>query len=309
MFGAIAGDVLGSTWEFHATKVIDFPLYPESSSITDDSICTAAIASALLRGRGFAQELRAFVGHSSGDNFGPRFLTWAGEPDGVLGDSAGNGACMRVSAIPALSGSLEEALGLAAESAKTSHHHPDSIRAAMATVAAGRLALEGWDAAAMGRAVEAAFGYDLSTPLDDYRAVHTFEPLARDTVGPSLRSVIEATSFEDGMRRVISMGGDADTMAATAGGVLQFYHPVPDEMRAFVTERVPNPLRQVLAAYEAAAAARPIVPAPRGDVPEILARALERALTPPPRRKGRLGAMAGRIRGLVSVAIRDRRAA
>lgn len=297
MLGAVCGDVLGSPWEFRPTKDYGFALYHESCRPTEDTLSTVAVASALLRDRPFSVELRAFHAHSSGHDFGPRFTEWASEPEGTLGRSAGNGACMRVSAIPALAKSLAEALDLAAASAKTSHHHPDSIRAAQATVAAGRLLLEGWDPARMGAAVMAAYGYDLATPLEAYRAAYAFEPLAEHTVYPSLRAVVEATSFEDGMRRAISMGGDADTMAAIAGGVLQFTHPVPDGMRRFVEERLPGVVREVLSAYERRAAATPVAPTPPDEVPATLRAGLARALAPEPAPPGWLARTAGRLRG------------
>ena len=44
MLGAIAGDTIGSVFEFHNTKDYDFPLFNERSSYTDDSVMTMAVA-------------------------------------------------------------------------------------------------------------------------------------------------------------------------------------------------------------------------------------------------------------------------
>jgi len=295
MFGAICGDVLGSTYEFHPTKVYGFPMFPSESCVTDDTVLTAAVASALLRGRSFEVELKDWYGASSRDNFGAMFQAWAISPDGTVGTSAGNGACMRVSAIPLLSPSLAAALECAESCTRTSHDHPGSVRAAMATVAAKRLAHEGWSQADMAAVVGQAFGYDLATPLAATRRAYAFEPTAEMTVGPSLRAAVEATSFEDGMRRVISMGGDADTMAATCGGVLEAYHPVTDPIRPFVEARLPGAVREVLAAYAARVGAAPVGITPRADVPGILAKANARAGAP-----SRRGGALARLRGLLA---------
>ena len=44
MIGALAGDTIGSVYEFHNTKDYHFPLFHESSNYTDDSVMTMAVA-------------------------------------------------------------------------------------------------------------------------------------------------------------------------------------------------------------------------------------------------------------------------
>ena len=48
MIGALAGDTIGSAYEFHNTRNYDFPLFQDNSEYTDDSIMTMAIAYWLL---------------------------------------------------------------------------------------------------------------------------------------------------------------------------------------------------------------------------------------------------------------------
>jgi ADP-ribosylglycohydrolase len=38
MFGAIAGDVIGSYYEHYPTKRLDFDLFPEQATFTDDTV-------------------------------------------------------------------------------------------------------------------------------------------------------------------------------------------------------------------------------------------------------------------------------
>jgi len=38
MLGALAGDIIGSMYEFHNTKRTDFELFPEGSRFTDVSM-------------------------------------------------------------------------------------------------------------------------------------------------------------------------------------------------------------------------------------------------------------------------------
>ena len=51
MLGAIIGDVIGSSYEFHNVKTKDFELFTENSCFTDDTILTCATVEWLLTGK------------------------------------------------------------------------------------------------------------------------------------------------------------------------------------------------------------------------------------------------------------------
>ena len=48
MLGALAGDIIGSVYEFLNTKRTDFELFCGASTYTDDSVMTLAVAKWLL---------------------------------------------------------------------------------------------------------------------------------------------------------------------------------------------------------------------------------------------------------------------
>ena len=50
MIGAIAGDVVGSPYEFRPHKSVDFPLLRLESCFTDDTLLTIATARAIISG-------------------------------------------------------------------------------------------------------------------------------------------------------------------------------------------------------------------------------------------------------------------
>ena len=59
MLGAIIGDIVGSAYEFHNYRAKDFqPLFHAKASFTDDTVCTVAVADALINGRNPAASLR-----------------------------------------------------------------------------------------------------------------------------------------------------------------------------------------------------------------------------------------------------------
>ena len=56
MLGAIAGDIIGSSYEFHSTKRTDFDLFTTGSRFTDDTVLTVAVADCLLIGKDYDSE-------------------------------------------------------------------------------------------------------------------------------------------------------------------------------------------------------------------------------------------------------------
>ena len=48
MIGAIAGDIIGSVYEWHNIRRTDFPLFDENCTFTDDTVLTVAVADAIL---------------------------------------------------------------------------------------------------------------------------------------------------------------------------------------------------------------------------------------------------------------------
>jgi ADP-ribosyl-[dinitrogen reductase] hydrolase len=59
MLGAIAGDIIGSVYEFSNYKATDFrPLIHARARFTDDTVCTVAIADCILNEKAPADALR-----------------------------------------------------------------------------------------------------------------------------------------------------------------------------------------------------------------------------------------------------------
>ena len=108
ILGAIAGDVIGSIYEWENTKDRDFPLFSEGSTFTDDSVMTLAVALALLNAYvdheqpisyALVESMRALGRSFPHAGYGGRFAKWlrAGVPHPRPYKSFGNGSGMRVS--------------------------------------------------------------------------------------------------------------------------------------------------------------------------------------------------------------------
>ena len=56
---------------------------------------------------------------------------------------------------------------------------------------------------------------------------------------------LEGTSFEDVIRRAISIGGDSDTIAAIAGSIAQARYGIPEDIAEEAAKRMPGHLRSI----------------------------------------------------------------
>jgi len=118
MYGAIAGDIIGSPYEFdRGEKTKDFPLFSADSCFTDDTVMTVAAAEALLDAKdGGLQNIGELLvssmqkwGRKYPDaGYGVRFLGWLKERNPRPYNSYGNGSAMRVSPAGWLYHTLEE---------------------------------------------------------------------------------------------------------------------------------------------------------------------------------------------------------
>lgn len=233
MLGAIVGDTIGSTREFHAIKTTAFELYPEHSGYTDDTVMTCAVAEALLAEGDFGPAMRRIGRHYMGSGYGGRFYRWMdGTIEGPYG-SYGNGSAMRVSPVAWAFETEEAVLAAARATALPTHDHPEGIKGAEATALAILLARKGAGKAEIKARIEGQFGYDLSRSLDSIRPGYGFDETCQKTVPEALVSFLEADSVEATIRNAVSLGGDADTLAAIAASVAEaFWGGVPEGLLA-----------------------------------------------------------------------------
>ena len=132
MFGAIAGDVIGSVFEGTGLKVKEFPLLSPNSSYTDDTVLTVAVAAAILGQADYADFLREFGRRHPGRGYGGYFHRWLSDESLGPYNSSGNGSAMRASPVGWAIDSVEEVLVEAKRSADVTHNHPEGIRGAQA---------------------------------------------------------------------------------------------------------------------------------------------------------------------------------
>lgn len=184
MLGAVAGDIMGSPFEFNNTD--DFFFHPTegtdyyshrlrrqvhvSPRFTDDTVLTLAVASWLMTDRehsrkGLIDSLQKYARRYPDAGYGPMFREWVKADRPKPNKSFGNGAAMRVSPVGLYAETKDECLELAKLTAEVSHDHPEAIKGAQAIAYCVWLAKRHHTKDEIKRWVEVQFGYDLDTPL------------------------------------------------------------------------------------------------------------------------------------------------
>ena len=263
------GDIAGSKYEFNNTFDYDFEMFGEGCDFTDDTICTVAIADAILNGRSYQESLLDWCRRypSPKGAYGGRFAGWIRSLDPQPYNSFGNGSAMRVSPVAWLFDDLSQVLEEAEKTALPTHNHPEGIKGAKAVAHAiwyfrkSRFSEESKDSEN-----EETKGLKNENAKDENETIQGFMSIARsyyedfdtrvypkgkfdetcmDAVPLSFYLLSQASSFEDAIRLAISLGGDSDTIGAIVGSIAEARFGIPQEMKEKALSYLPDDMKDI----------------------------------------------------------------
>ena len=247
MLGAIAGDIIGSPFEFSPIKSTHFPLFSADSTFTDDTVLTIAVADAAMHDLNPVDTLKDYFSRYPERGYGGSFARWARSERSKPYNSWGNGSAMRTSSIGWLFNSKAEVLHRAKAYAEITHNHSEGIRGAQATALAILMARQRATKAQIQREISAWFHYNLDKPVDAIRETYIFDVSCQGSVPQSIICFLESDSYDQAVRLAVSLGGDADTMACIAGGIAEaFYGFIPEYIAEETRARLPGEFLSVL---------------------------------------------------------------
>ena len=250
MIGAIIGDIVGSRFEFNNTDKKDFKLFTKDCDFTDDTICTVAVADAILRNVSFKDSLLHWCAKYPNPMgaYGGSFSAWLRSPIHEPYNSFGNGSAMRVSPCALAARSDDEAIRLAYDSAACTHNHAEGVIGAVAT-------------ALVIRAFQASAGRELTARIDAESIISTyygedwnnrlpvlgyFDVTCQGCVPLAYYIIDNSHSFEDAIRNAVSYGGDSDTLAAIVGSMAEALWGFPEELKEQAFTYLPEEMKQVI---------------------------------------------------------------
>ena len=272
MLGAIIGDIAGSKYEFNNTFDYDFEMFGEGCDFTDDTICTVAIADAILNGRSYQESLLDWCRRypSPKGAYGGRFAGWIRSLDPQPYNSFGNGSAMRVSPVAWLFDDLSQVLEEAEKTALPTHNHPEGIKGAKAVAHAiwhfrkSKFSEESKDSE--NEETKGLKNENAKASKDENETIQGFMSIARsyyedfdtrdypkgkfdetcmDAVPLSFYLLSQASSFEDAIRLAISHGGDSDTIGAIVGSIAEARFGIPQEMKEKALSYLPDDMKDI----------------------------------------------------------------
>ena len=272
MLGAMIGDIAGSKYEFNNTFDYDFEMFGEGCDFTDDTICTVAIADAILNGRSYQESLLDWCRRypSPKGAYGGRFAGWIHSLDPQPYNSFGNGSAMRVSPVAWLFDDLSQVLEEAEKTALPTHNHPEGIKGAKAIAHAiwyfrkSRFSEESKDSE--NEETKGLKNENAKASKDENETIQGFMSIARsyyedfdtrvypkgkfdetcmDAVPLSFYLLSQASSFEDAIRLAISHGGDSDTIGAIVGSIAEARFGIPQEMKEKALNYLPDDMKDI----------------------------------------------------------------
>jgi len=250
MFGAIIGDIAGSTYEHNNDKTEDCEIFRENSRFTDDTVLTLATAYHFISDCSYTEAYKRFGCKYPGAGYGRRFRKWRGSEDPKPYNSWGNGSAMRVSPIAWVAEDLDWVMAEAKRSAEVTHNHPKGIAGAQAVAGAIYLARQGESKDAIRSWVSETFDYDLNRTIEEIRPDYTFDVSCEGSVPESIIAFLESSDFEDSIRKAISIGGDSDTIASIAGAISHaFYGSIPVVMEEYANFVLDDDLKSIITKF------------------------------------------------------------
>ena len=272
MLGAIIGDIAGSKYEFNNTFDYDFEMFGEGCDFTDDTICTVAVADAILNGRSYQESLLDWCRRypSPKGAYGGRFAGWIHSLDPQPYNSFGNGSAMRVSPVAWLFDDLSQVLEEAEKTALPTHNHPEGIKGAKAVAHAiwhfrkSRFSEKSKDSE--NEETKGLKNENAKASKDENETIQGFMSIARsyyedfdtrvypkgkfdetcmDAVPLSFYLLSQASSFEDAIRLAISHGGDSDTIGAIVGSIAEARFGIPQEMKEKALSYLPDDMKDI----------------------------------------------------------------
>ena len=225
IIGAIVGSSIGFSYEIKKTKDYNFNMIYDKSNASDDSVAIIATADWLMNSSHTKEEyIDKLHFWCNKFNYGMynygnavKFKDWVRNYEREPYNSYGNGSAMRVIPVGWYAKTIEECIELATTTAEVTHNHPEDIKGAQAVACIIWWIRHHKPKTEIKKLVKEQFGYNISQPYNELKNSHQFACTCPNSVPAAFICWYSSKSYEDCIRKAVSLGGDADTEAAIAG--------------------------------------------------------------------------------------------
>lgn len=255
LMSAAIGDIAGSAYEGkgHRTKDYDkVKMFSSRARFTDDTVLTFACAEAFIHHLDMGINLWMCGNQHRHAGYSSTFKAWLQSHDRKPYGSKGDGSAMRCSSAGWLARTEEECIRLATETAMPTHNSPEGIKGAVATSLAIFWLKEGKDKAFVKENVLAKYYPEWAElHYKDFHDSYEFSAKCEGVVGPAIICFLESKDYADCLRLAISLGGDADTLAAISGPMAYAYYKcMPVALVEQALQMLPEWMRKVNSEFD-----------------------------------------------------------
>ena len=89
--------------------------------------------------------------------------------------------------------------------------------------------------------------YNIKIRKED--VINRFDETCQGTVPVALWIIGESTSFEDAVRKAVSLGADADTLGAIVGSIAEAIWGIPEDIRQEIMGYLPTEVKHVVDSF------------------------------------------------------------
>ena len=152
---------------------------------------------------------------------------------------------MRVSPVAYFASSEEECIRLSGEVTKITHNAKEGLKGARVVSLCVYKALHGANKKELREFIESNYKVDFD--LEELHQNYGMDETCQGSVPEALFCFLSSDNFEDCLRRVCYIGGDADTIGAMACAIASaYYKEIPAELLSIVKRDLPNGFKDVL---------------------------------------------------------------
>lgn len=254
MLGAIIGDIVGSRFEFNNHRSERFNMFDKKCFFTDDTVMTCAVAdcfAGIFPENYPSSELIKLNFRRMGAlypyaGYGGLFRAWLNIPTMEAYNSFGNGAAMRISPVAYVAKSETQVKHLSRIITGVTHNHEEGYKGAEVTAVCIYKALHGANKKEIFKYARSQYPYINNMDLDELREKYYFNETCQQSVPQAIFCFLISESFEDCIRKTISIGGDSDTLCSISCSIAEAYYGIPEEMKAKVLEYFSDVDKEVL---------------------------------------------------------------
>ena len=251
------GDIAGSAYEGKTRRVKDYnkvKMFSSRAHFTDDTVLTFACAEAFIDNLDMTMNLWKCANEHRHAGFSSKFKLWMASHNPQPYRSLGNGSAMRCSSAGWLAKTDAECVFLAQKTAIPTHNHPEGIKGAVATALSIFFLKNGKGKDYIRENILNKYYPDwVNKTYSDIHDDYVFNSTCAGTVGPAIICFLDSKDYVDCIKLAISLGGDADTLAAIAGPIAYaHYKTMPDALVYQAMKKLPEWMVEVSERFDAA---------------------------------------------------------